>query len=264
MIIPPICGDLIARDGVPYGTKYTKQGIINQIQKINTIQINLYRTGTGTGTIVPVPTQVLVSLGLMTIKSSSSSMPNLPLRKLSVCTSLKFSPFSMMFRKCSLIAILSLYQTGLSIVDAFIASVSTTRQVNHNSFNVADLKLPLLPLPSTCLSMAEEDSQEAAEEFVHDKTEDEKPNASTEDANDILSSPAFLKRKLEVLQSDITTTEEDLAKSVERLEVAKEEWGPQLDALQNEVNAVLSVLCCCCNVLVLGTLDIYKFHAEGV
>jgi len=90
--------------------------------------------------------------------------------------------------------------------------------------------------------MAEEDNQETTEEFVQDETEDGKPNASTEDANDILSSPAFLKRKLEVLQSDITTTEEDLEKSVERLEVAKEEWGPQLEALQNEVNAELSVI----------------------
>jgi len=144
----------------------------------------------------------------------------------------------MMFRKCSLVAILSLYQTDLSIVDAFTASFSRTRQVNHNQFHVANLKLPPLTLPSTFLSMAEEDNQETTEEFVQDETEDGKPNASTEDANDILSSPAFLKRKLEVLQSDITTTEEDLEKSVERLEVAKEEWGPQLEALQNEYSNI--------------------------
>jgi molecular chaperone GrpE len=56
------------------------------------------------------------------------------------------------------------------------------------------------------------------------------------DPNDILNSPAFLKRKLEVLESDIATAEEELAAATERKEVAKEEWGPQLEALQREVN----------------------------
>jgi molecular chaperone GrpE len=58
------------------------------------------------------------------------------------------------------------------------------------------------------------------------------PNTNT---NDILSSPAFLKRKLEVLESDIATAEEELVAATERKEVAKEEWGPQLEALQREV-----------------------------
>jgi len=54
------------------------------------------------------------------------------------------------------------------------------------------------------------------------------------DPNDILNSPAFLKRKLEVLESDIDAVEEDLIEAIERKKVAKEEWGPQLEALQRE------------------------------
>merc|ERR1711935_143791 len=75
------------------------------------------------------------------------------------------------------------------------------------------------PHRSTCLSMTAEG----------ETTED--PAA---DVNDILNSPAFLKRKLEVLESDIATAEEDLAAATERKEIAKEEWGPQLEALQRE------------------------------
>lgn len=66
-------------------------------------------------------------------------------------------------------------------------------------------------------------------------TDDAAPAAAADSTNDILSSPAFLKRKLEVLESDITSTEEELAAATERKEVAKEEWAPQLEALQREV-----------------------------
>lgn len=66
------------------------------------------------------------------------------------------------------------------------------------------------------------------------EVEDGVSAASGADPNDILNSPAFLKRKLEVLESDIATTEQDLAAATERKEVAKEEWGPQLESLQRE------------------------------
>lgn len=76
---------------------------------------------------------------------------------------------------------------------------------------------------STCLFAA------AAEEDAGEK-KDEKKDAST----DILNSPAFLKRKLEVLQSDLKKAEEDLEAAKKRLEEGKAEWGPQLDELQKE------------------------------
>jgi len=103
------------------------------------------------------------------------------------------------------------------------------------------------PFSSTCLSMSEEET--AAEEpaaqgdVTNDGSDATGDAAATEttavagaaaDPNDILNSPAFLKRKLEVLESDIATAEEELAAATERKEVAKEEWGPQLEALQRE------------------------------
>ena len=131
----------------------------------------------------------------------------------------------MMFQKCRLVAILFL-QSGFLDVRAFTNSASMECHTNYGQLYSQG---KLLHLPPTCLRMSEE-------ETTQDETEDGKPNASAGDAtNDILSSPAFLKRKVEVLQSDIASTEEDLAKSIERLEIAKEEWLPQLEALQLEV-----------------------------
>jgi len=63
---------------------------------------------------------------------------------------------------------------------------------------------------------------------------EEKPKASA--ATDILNSPAFLKRKLDVLKSDLAKTETDLAAAKERLEAGKVEWGQQLEDLGKEVS----------------------------
>lgn len=134
----------------------------------------------------------------------------------------------MVFQKCRLVAILFL-QSGFLDVRAFTNSASMEYHTNYGQLYSQG---KLLDLPPTCLRMSEE-------ETTQDETEDGKPNASAGDAtNDILSSPAFLKRKVEVLQSDIASTEEDLAKSIERLEIAKEEWLPQLEALQLEYSNI--------------------------
>lgn len=111
----------------------------------------------------------------------------------------------MIFRSSSaLLAILSLCQSIST--DAF----STTASAMHKAkFSV--------------LRMSDEET-----------TDDAAPATAADSTNDILSSPAFLKRKLEVLESDIASTEEELAAATERKEVAKEEWAPQLEALQRE------------------------------
>lgn len=90
---------------------------------------------------------------------------------------------------------------------------------------------------STCL-FAEED----------EKAAETKPEKKTSDT-DILNSPAFLKRKLEVLKSDLAKAEEDLASAKQRLEEGKVEWGAQLDELEAEVRTSKS-LC-----LYLSSLD---------
>lgn len=54
--------------------------------------------------------------------------------------------------------------------------------------------------------------------------------------NDILNTPAFLQRKLEVLQTDFAKAEDALVAAQERLEQGKAEWGPQIADLQTEVS----------------------------
>ena len=53
---------------------------------------------------------------------------------------------------------------------------------------------------------------------------------------DILNSPAFLQRKLEVIKSDIAKVEEEIVAAKAKLEEGKAEWGHQFDALEVEVS----------------------------
>lgn len=77
-------------------------------------------------------------------------------------------------------------------------------------------------------------------------TEDQPPQAQKESSSssskssDILNSPAFLKRKLDVLKSDIAKADDDLEAAKQRLEAGKAEWGDQLDELQKEVSNCFS------------------------
>jgi molecular chaperone GrpE len=62
--------------------------------------------------------------------------------------------------------------------------------------------------------------------------EDEKK--SGDGGDDILNSPAFLKRKLEVLKSDVESLDERMSSANEVYLANKAEWGPQLDDLRKE------------------------------
>jgi molecular chaperone GrpE len=57
---------------------------------------------------------------------------------------------------------------------------------------------------------------------------------------DILSSPVFLRRKLEVVQKELEVTNAELEEARGRLESAKEEWQPQLDELEKEYARIQS------------------------
>jgi len=83
---------------------------------------------------------------------------------------------------------------------------------------------------STSLFAEEESKGEAAEEEVETKGEEK----SSDSGNDILNSPAFLKRKLEVLKSDIETIDGKISDFNTIYEQNKAEWGPQLDELRKE------------------------------
>ena len=53
---------------------------------------------------------------------------------------------------------------------------------------------------------------------------------------DILNSPAFLSRKLDVLKSDIAAVEEKIDAMNTVYEENKKEWGPQIEDLRKEVS----------------------------
>ena len=70
-----------------------------------------------------------------------------------------------------------------------------------------------------------------------DKDED---NEESSDTGDILNSPAFLSKKVEVLEKDLKEAEADLAAAVFELDEAKEEWASQMERLNGEYGAVKS------------------------
>eukprot|EP00978_Attheya_sp_CCMP212_P005726 scaffold12832_cov50-Attheya_sp.AAC.7 len=75
-------------------------------------------------------------------------------------------------------------------------------------------------------------AESSSDDTAKDKTEELK--LPEESSSDILNSPAFLKRKLEVLNSDLAALEGEMEATSTILQENKAEWGPQLDALQNE------------------------------
>lgn len=67
------------------------------------------------------------------------------------------------------------------------------------------------------------------------------PEANKEeemDGMDILSSPVFLRRKLEVVQKDLQVTTAEISQAKEQLEQAQQEWQPQLDELEREYRQI--------------------------
>jgi molecular chaperone GrpE len=65
-------------------------------------------------------------------------------------------------------------------------------------------------------------------------------SALSSDTTDILNSPVFLKRKLEVLQKDMHVTERELEAAQEQLTQNKAEWSSQLDELSKEYRQIQS------------------------
>lgn len=55
----------------------------------------------------------------------------------------------------------------------------------------------------------------------------------------ILNSPAFLKRKLQVLQDDLTSMDDKIESAKADLEASKEEWGVLIDQLDEEKTRIM-------------------------
>ncbi|GKY95078.1 hypothetical protein MPSEU_000471900 [Mayamaea pseudoterrestris] len=88
--------------------------------------------------------------------------------------------------------------------------------------------------PSTCLFAEQEDGATASDAEVAEDISPPVESKTSTGGTDILTSPAFLTRKLEVLRKDAVAVETALEEAKARLQAGKDEWGPQLDELQKE------------------------------
>lgn len=100
--------------------------------------------------------------------------------------------------------------TSFKVIPAFVPSITSRRNADNNpeagATNDNDIK-----------------------EITENKSDS---------SNDILNSPAFLKRKLEVLQSDIAKVEAEIETAKEKVEAGKAEWGSQLEDLAKEYKTI--------------------------
>jgi hypothetical protein len=80
----------------------------------------------------------------------------------------------------------------------------------------------------------DEDAADTSESEAEEASNTEAPKPSA--AGDILNSPAFLQRKLQVLQSDLEKLGKEYEEATEQLKVQKLEWQQPLDDLRQEVS----------------------------
>lgn len=134
----------------------------------------------------------------------------------------------------------------IASLDAFLTPPSLyTANVN---FMKSSWQVPLSTSPllqhrsyySTILRAHADASTDGAE-----ADDDENPPTETsasllpsEEESDILSSPTFLKRKVEVLQSDIAALEKEIEEANAVAAKGKEEWSAKFDMLNKEVRGL--------------------------
>jgi hypothetical protein len=85
---------------------------------------------------------------------------------------------------------------------------------------------------STCLRAEEDNETETQEDAAGD---------ASDAGGDILNSPAFLKRKIDVLKSDIVQADADIEATQAQAEEGKAEWGSQFEDLQREVSCLVCI-----------------------
>jgi len=119
--------------------------------------------------------------------------------------------------------------SSVASIDAFLTP-PPLRAVNSvaSSWQSQSLRQPSSPLHAD----ASPDGDAAADEGG---TEGEPKSAlPSEEQTDILNSPAFLKRKVEVLQSDIAAMEKEIEEANAVYLAGKEEWGAKFDMVNKE------------------------------
>lgn len=114
-----------------------------------------------------------------------------------------------------------------------IVALSLYVIASASAFIVGPARIASRPLSPLCAVPADPQGVNNPEE--NNASGGEEHALPSESDTDILNSPAFLKRKLEVLKSDIAQADADVEALKVQVEEGKAEWGQQLDDLQLEV-----------------------------
>ena len=121
-----------------------------------------------------------------------------------------------------------------SSIDAF--APSSSNNVPLSSIKFSGESAPSQPMRHLSSLYAEEEASSTNEEAA--ATEGENTAAAAADTSDILNSPAFLKRKVEVLESDITALKKEIDEANTLYLAGKEEWGSKFDMVNKESQAM--------------------------
>lgn len=119
--------------------------------------------------------------------------------------------------------------SSMASIDAFLAPTSLHAPVT--SVRQSQPATRSSPLHAEAEGAADDGAEG---EEVHDSS----AALPSEDQSDILNSPAFLTRKLEVLKSDIAAMEKEIEEAQAVYEAGKAEWGSKFDMLNKESAAM--------------------------
>jgi len=113
---------------------------------------------------------------------------------------------------------------------------SNTLFVNPTTSSVSSSSNSRLFAENSGEAESTQEPTEASDDKSKDKAKDEEKASpvAKADVNDILNSPAFLKRKIDVLKSDIKAANEKIEAANKVYEANKAEWGPDLEKLSKE------------------------------
>jgi molecular chaperone GrpE len=145
--------------------------------------------------------------------------------------------------------------SSIASIDAFItpSSLHATHSISVTSWQSQPLCRPSSSSPlhadastdgSDAAAAADATDAAAAANDAADEAADDAAGAETaaappaEDATDILNSPAFLKRKAEVLASDIAAVEKEIEVTNAAYLAGKKEWEVKFDMLDKEAEAM--------------------------
>lgn len=120
---------------------------------------------------------------------------------------------------------------ALSSTDAFTFTPSRTVAFSTHQQQLTH-QTPFINSYTTLYAETPEEAEATEEPTEETPAEDAPPAAAAPD--DILNSPAFLQRKIDVLESDIKAADEKIEAANAQYEANKAEWGPQLDKLRAE------------------------------